>query len=188
VTTPPANWKEFASSAWKDKTSTGHPGFSGYVGQWVTAMLRTYGDTWLNDFKNTNPKINRSVNDTVTDIKSGERQVGAGPDNFSLASKSNGVPIDIRFPDDGAVIVPGPIGILANAKHPNAARLFTNFMYSKEYSTALVSTFNYPLRDDVAPPAGVPALSKIKILSNTVDQLTKELPDAIRKWRSVMGV
>ena len=188
VTTPPANWKEFASSAWKDKTTTGHPGFSGYVGQWVTAMLRTYGDGWLNDFKNTNPKINRSVNDTVTDIKSGERQVGAGPDNFSLASKSKGVPIDIKFPDDGAVIVPGPVGILANAKHPNAARLFTNFMYSKEYSAALVSTFNYPLREDVAPPAGVPTLSKIKILSNTVDQLTKELPDAIRKWRSVMGV
>ena len=61
-------------------------------------------------------------------------------------------------------------------------------MFSKEYSTALVSTFNYPLREDVAPPAGVPTLSKIKILSNTVDQLTNQLPDAIRKWRSVMGV
>jgi iron(III) transport system substrate-binding protein len=188
VSSPPTNWKDFATSAWKDKTTTGHPGYSGYVGQWVTAMLRTYGDGWLNDFKNTNPKINRSVNDTVTDIKSGERQVGAGPDNYSLSSKSAGVPIDIRFPDDGAVIVPGPIGILANAKHPNAARLFTNFMYSKEYSQALVSTFNYPLREDVAPPAGVPKLAQIKILSNTVDQLTKDLPDAIKKWRAVMGV
>jgi iron(III) transport system substrate-binding protein len=157
VSTPPASWKEFASTAWKDKTTT-------------------------------NPKINRSVNDTVTDIKSGERQVGAGPDNFSLASKANGVPIDIKFPDDGAVIVPGPVGILKGSKHPNASQLFTNFMYSKEYSQALVSTFNYPLREDVAPPTGVPALTKIKILSNTVDQLTNQLPDAIRKWRSVMGV
>jgi hypothetical protein len=61
-------------------------------------------------------------------------------------------------------------------------------MYSKEYSTALVSTFNYPLREDVSPPPGVPALAKIKILSNTLDQLTKDLPDAIRKWRAVMGV
>jgi iron(III) transport system substrate-binding protein len=86
------------------------------------------------------------------------------------------------------VIVPGPVGILAAAKHPNAARLFTNFMYSKEYSTALVATFNYPLREDVAPPAGVPKLAKVKILSNTVDQLTKELPVAITKWRAVMGV
>ncbi len=188
ISTPPASWKDFATSAWKDKTTTGHPGYSGYVGQWVTAMLRTYGDTWLNDLKNTNPKVNRSVNDTVTDIKSGERQLGAGPDNYSLASKANGVPIDIKFPEDGAVIVPGPVGILQASRHPNAARLFTNFMYSKEYSTALVSTFNYPLRSDVAPPPGVPKLDKIKVLKNTVDQLTKELPAAISKWRAVMGV
>ena len=188
VTTPPKSWMEFATSSWKDKTTTGHPGFSGYVGQWVTAMLRLYGDTWLNSFKNTNPKVNKSVNDTVTDIKSGERQVGAGPDNYSLASKAAGVPIDIHFPDDGAVIVPGPIGILQGSKHPNASRLFTNFMYSKEYSQALVTTSNYPLRDDVAPPTGVPKLDKIKILANTVDQLTKELPVAVTKWRTVLGV
>jgi hypothetical protein len=61
-------------------------------------------------------------------------------------------------------------------------------MYSKEYSQALVSTSNYPLREDIAPPSGVPTLAKIKVLSNTVDQLTKELPDAIRKFRAVMGV
>ena len=188
VSSPPTNWKDFASSAWKGKTTTGHPGFSGYVGQWVTAMLRTYGDGWLTDFKNTNPQINKSVNDTVTDITKGERVVGAGPDNFSLASKDKGVPIDVKFPDDGAVIVPGPVGILANSTHPNAARLFTNFMYSKEYSQALVTTSNYPLRDDVAPPTGVPKLDKIKILANTVDQLTKELPVAVTKWRTVLGV
>ncbi len=188
VTTPPGTWTEFATTAWKGKTTTGHPGFSGYVGQWVTAMIRTYGDKWLNDLKNTDPKINRSVNDTVTDIKSGERQVGAGPDNFSLASKAQGVPIDIHFPDDGAVLVPGPVAILEGAKHPNAARLFTNFMYSKEYSQALVKTSNYPLREDVDPPAGVNKLDKIKVVRNTVDQLTRDLPDAITKWRSVMGV
>jgi iron(III) transport system substrate-binding protein len=188
VATPPKTWTEFAASPWKGKTTTGHPGFSGYVGQWVTAMLRTYGDKWLNDLKNTDPKINRSVNDTVTDIKSGERQVGAGPDNFSLASKAQSVPIDIHFPDDGAVLVPGPVGILQGAKHPNAARLFTNFMYSKEYSQALVRTSNYPLREDVDPPTGVPKLDKIKVIHNTVDQLTRDLPDAIAKWRSVMGV
>jgi iron(III) transport system substrate-binding protein len=188
ISAPPKSWTEFANSSWKGKTTTGHPGFSGYVGQWVTAMLRTYGDSWLNDFKNTSPKINRSVNDTVTDIKSGERQLGAGPDNYSLASKANGVPIDIQFPTDGAVIVPGPVGILQGSKRPNAARLFTNFMFSKEYSQALVKTFNYPLRADVAPPTGVPKLDQIKVIRNTVDQLTKELPAAKEKWRVAMGV
>jgi hypothetical protein len=59
-------------------------------------------------------------------------------------------------------------------------------MYSKEYSQALVKTFNYPLREDIAPAPGVPKLAQIKVLGNTVDQLVKELPDAIKKWRAVM--
>jgi iron(III) transport system substrate-binding protein len=188
VTTPPKSWKDLLDSQWSGKITTGHPGFSGYVGQWVTAMIRTYGDQYLKDLAKNKPKINRSVNDTVTDILAGERQVGSGPDNFSLAKKASGSPIDIAFPTDGPVIVPGPVGILKDSKRPNAARLFTNFMYSKEYSQALVSTSNYPLRADVAPAVGVPTIDKVKFIRNTVDQLTKDLPDAIAKWRDIMGV
>ncbi|MEP7105595.1 MAG: extracellular solute-binding protein [Chloroflexota bacterium] len=188
VTTPPKQWKDLLDAQWSGKITVGHPGFSGYVGQWVTAMIRTYGDQYLKDLAKNKPKINRSVNDTVTDIVAGERQVGSGPDNFSLAKKVSGSPIDIVFPTDGAVIVPGPVGILKDSKRPNAARLFTNFMYSKEYSAALVATSNYPLRADVAPAAGVPTIDKVKFIRNTVDQLTKDLPDAIAKWRDIMGV
>ncbi len=188
VTTPPKQWKDLLDSQWSGKITTGHPGFSGYVGQWVTAMIRTYGDQYLKDLAKNKPKINRSVNDTVTDILAGERTVGSGPDNFSLAKKASGSPIDIAFPTDGAVIVPGPVGILKDSKRPNAARLFTNFMYSKEYSLALVATSNYPLRADIAPAPGVPTIDKVKFIRNTVDQLTKDLPDAIAKWRDIMGV
>jgi iron(III) transport system substrate-binding protein len=188
VTTPPKKWQDLLDPQWNGKITTGHPGFSGYVGQWVTAMLRTYGDQFVKDLAKNKPKINRSVNDTVTDIVSGERVVGAGPDNFSLARKASGSPIDIVFPSDGAVIVPGPIGILKDSKRPNAGRLFVNFMYSKEYSDALVTTSNYPLRADVKPSPGVPALEQVKVIRNTVDQLTRDLPTAIQKWREIMGV
>lgn len=188
VTTPPKQWKDLLDAQWSGKITTGHPGFSGYVGQWVTAMIRTYGDQYLKDLAKNKPKVNRSVNDTVTDILAGERTVGSGPDNFSLAKKASGSPIDIAFPTDGAVIVPGPVAILKDSKRPNASRLFTNFMYSKEYSQALVATSNYPLRADVAPAPGVPTIDKVKFIRNTVEQLTKDLPDAIAKWRDIMGV
>ena len=55
-------------------------------------------------------------------------------------------------------------------------------------TSALVSTSNYPLRSDVKPAPGVPALEQVKVIRNTVDQLTKDLPDAIAKWRETMGV
>jgi iron(III) transport system substrate-binding protein len=188
VTTPPKAWTELKDAAWKGKLTTGHPGFSGYVGNWVVAMIDKYGDQYLKDLAKNSPKINKSVNDTVTDILAGERQVGAGPDNFSLNKKSAGNPIDIQFPTDDAILIAGPIGIMKNAPHPNAARLFTNFMYSKEYSQALVSTFNYPLRPEVAPAPGVPTIDKVKWYRNKVDRLTTGVPEAISKWRDIMGV
>ncbi len=187
VTSPPKSWKDFAQDPqWKGKLTTGHPGFSGYVGQWVTAMLRLNGDQFLKDLKKQDPKVGRSVNDTVTDIVNGERTVGAGPDNFSLAKKASGVAIDIVFPSEGAVIIPGPVGVLAKSQHPNAAQLFTNFMYSKEYSEALVSTSNYPLRADVKVPAGLPSLDKVKAIHNTLDQLAG-INESIAKWREIIG-
>src|SRR5215813_2082507 len=159
VPTPPKSWKDLLDPQWKGKITTGHPGFSGYVGNWVIAMIDKYGDSYLKDLEKNSPKINRSVNDTVTDIVQGERQVGAGPD-----------------------------GIMKGSQRPNAAQLFVNFMYSKEYSEALVSTSNYPLRADIKPVAGTPTLDKIKWHRNKVDRLITGVPEAIQKWREIMGV
>lgn len=187
VQTPPASWKEMLDSQWQGKITTGHPGFSGYVGNWVVAMIDKYGDNYLKDLAKLNPKINRSVNDTVTDIVAGERVVGAGPDNFSLAKKAQGNPIDVKFPSDEAILISAPVGILEKAQHPNAARLFKNFMYSKEYSEALVQTSNFPLRSDVPSANGV-SLDKLKWHRNSVERLTTGIPEAVDKWRAIMGV
>ena len=188
VTEPPKSWKDILDPKWKGQFTTGHPGFSGYVGNWVLAMVDKYGDQFLKDLAKNSPKINRSVNDTVTDIVNGERTIGAGPDNFSLAKKEQGNPIDIRFPTDDAILIAAPIGIISKGPHQNAARLFANFMYSKEYSEALVSTSNYPLRSDVAPAKGVPTLDKIKWYRNKVDRLSTGIPEVVQKWRDIMGV
>ena len=187
VTNPPRSWKDLLDPQWSGKLTVGHPGFSGYVGNWVVAMIDKYGDQYLRDLTKNKPKIGRSVNDTVTDIVSGERQVGAGPDNFSLAKKSQGNPIDIVFPSDDAILIAAPVGIMKNAPHANAARLFTNFMFSKEYSTALAATNNYPLRSDV-PANGEPTLDKIKFYRNKIDRLTTGVPEAVAKWREITGV
>lgn len=187
VSTPPKSWMDLLDPQWSGKITTGHPGFSGYVGNWVVAMIDKYGDQYLKNLAKNKPKINRSVNDTVTDIIGHERQVGAGPDNYSLAQKAKGNQIDVVFPSDDAIMIAAPVGILTNAPHPNAARLFTNFMYSKEYSAALASTNNYPLRSDVAPN-GAPPLDKIRFYRNKIERLTTGVPEAVDKWRSIMGV
>jgi iron(III) transport system substrate-binding protein len=187
VATPPKKWSDLLDPQWKDKLTVGHPGFSGFVGNWVVAMNDRYGWEYFTKLAANNPKIGRSINDTVTDIVGKERQVGAGPDNFSLEKKAAGNPIDVQFPDDDAILIASPVAILKDAPHPNAARLFESFFYSKEYSLAMAKTFNYPLRSDVPAPSGRP-LDQVKWYRNKVDRLATGIPEVIDKWRETFGV
>jgi iron(III) transport system substrate-binding protein len=183
----PQKWTDFLQPEWKEKITLGHPGFSGYVGNWVVAMTDKYGWDYFTKLAKNKPKIARSIFDTVTDIVSGERQVGAGPDNQSLESKAKGNPIEIQFPADDSILIASPVAIMKDAPHPNAAKLFENFFYTREYSLTMAKTFNYPLRSDVEAPSGVP-LEKLKWYRNKAERLEKGIPEVIAKWRETFGV
>ncbi len=187
LTTLPEKWTDLLDPKWRGQITLGHPGFSGYVGNWVVAMWDKNGWEYFTKLAKNNPKIGRSINDTVTDIVSGERLVGAGPENYSLDNKARGNPINIQFPSDDAILIVSPVGIMKDAPHPNAARLFESFFYTKEYSQAMAKTFNYTLRDDVPPPSGVP-IDRVKWYRNKAERLEKGVPEAIAKWRETFGV
>jgi iron(III) transport system substrate-binding protein len=186
VKDPPKKWTDLLDSRWKDQVTLGHPGFSGFVGNWVVAMVQKYQWNYFQKLAKNNPKIGRSINDTVADEVSGEREVGAGPDNLSLEEKSKGNPIDIMFPEDDAVLIVSPVAIMKDAPHPNAAKLLENFLYSTEYSQAMVKTFNFPLNSAVKPANGK-GLNDIKYTRVSPDAQQKGIPEAIQKWREIFN-
>jgi len=187
VTVPPQKWTDLLDRRWRGQITVGHPGFSGFVGNWVVAMWDRYGWDYFTKLAKNNPKIGRSINDTVTDIVSGERLVGAGPDNYSLENKARGNPINVQLPADDAILIVSPVAILKDAPHPNAARLFESFYFTKEYSQTMAKVYNYPLRADVPPPSGIP-IDKVKWYRNKAARLETGVPEAIAKWRETFGV
>jgi iron(III) transport system substrate-binding protein len=187
VATPPKKWGDLLEPQWKDRLTIGHPGFSGFVGNWVVALNDKYGWDYFTKLAANNPKIGRSINDTVTDIVGGERQVGAGPDNYSLEKKAAGNAIEVQFPEDDSILIVSPVGILKDAPHPNAARLFESFFYSKAYSEVMAKVSNYPLRADVPPPSGKP-IDAVKWYRNKVTRLESGIPEVVAKWRETFGV
>ena len=184
---PAKRWPQLGDGRFKGQITLGHPAFSGYVGNWVVAMNDIYGWEYFKNIAKNNPKINRSIYDTVTDIVGGERTIGAGPDSLSLEKKAGGNSIDIVYPDDDSVLITAPVGILKEAPHPNAARLFENFFYSKEYSQALVKSSCFPLRSDVPSVNGV-KLDKIRWTRVKVERLATGIPEVVAKWRETFGV
>ena len=64
----------------------------------------------------------------------------------------------IRQPVRAVVEEIHPFGVSANAPHPNAARLFVDFILSKEGQQMIASFFRVPTRTDVS--AIVPRMKK----------------------------
>jgi iron(III) transport system substrate-binding protein len=186
VSAPPKSWQALLDEPWGGKITTGSPAFSGDVASWVVAIRKKYGDAYLRALAKQKPKVGQSNVDTVTDILSGERQVGSGaPFSYSLAQKLAGNPIDVTVPEDDAILNLGLTAIPAKAPHPNAAKLFTDFLYAPETSQILSKNFWPTLRTDV-PWAEGRTLQSIKWYRNPGENLAAETAEGIAKWKEIV--
>ena len=183
----PKSWKDLLDPKWKGKVSTGHPGFSGYVGTWVLSMKLMYGWDYFEKLEKNKPQIGRSINDTVTSLNAGERQVAAGADGSTLYSTSRGNPLAIVYPSDGAILIIAPSAILKGTKHPNAAKLFMEYLYSVEASQIDVKHFTVPMRPEVPVAKGEKPVAEVKQFHPTNEQIDKGIPEAIEQWRDTFG-
>lgn len=74
----------------------------------------------------------------------------------SLTQKKAGLPLEFVFPEEGANVVPNIATIVKNAKHPQAAKAFIDFLLSDEVQTMYATKLYYnpatavKLPDDVA--------------------------------------
>src|ERR1700694_592117 len=115
----PRRWADLLDPKYKGQLTVGHPGFSGYVGNWVIAMNDKYGwDSYFKKLAQNKPKNGRSVFDCTTDIVSGERVVGPGADSLALERKANGTSIAIAFPEDDTILVTAPVTVMEEGAHP----------------------------------------------------------------------
>ena len=185
----PKNWTDLLDPKWKDNIALGHPGFSGYVGTWALTLRNQYGWDFFEKLAKNNPRVGRSINDTVTMLNAGESAVaGSGPVGTLLDSLKKGNPLAMVYPTDGTVLIIAPSSIMKGSKHPNAARLYMEFLMSEGASRIWVEHFNESIRPEVSAVEGAKSAKDLKIIRPTVAEITKGVPEVIKAWRETFGV
>src|SRR5262249_59465854 len=97
-----------------------------------------------------------------------------GGDYTFYQVKKKGNPIEIVFPADGVPLVVSPSAIASFAPHPNAAKLFTDFIFSRDIQQVLADSEGlYTGHPDVKYPADRPKLSELRLLQVDADELEK---------------
>jgi iron(III) transport system substrate-binding protein len=183
----PRRWTDLLDPKFRGRVGTGHPAFSGYFGQWVLAMRKMYGWDYFEKLSRNKPRIGRSGNDPITLINAGECLVGTGPASTALQNIAKGNPIGFVYPEDGTLLCVGPSAVLANAPHPNAGRLFLEWLLGSDYAQACAEWFLEPVRADAPPIKGGKRISEIRTINMTGAEIARDLPDTIEQWRDTFG-
>ncbi|MBI3434541.1 MAG: extracellular solute-binding protein, partial [Proteobacteria bacterium] len=183
----PKTWTDMLDPKWTDKLALGHPGFSGFAGTWAAAVHKLYGRSYLERLERLRPQVSRSLLDATTLLNSGERLVAATPIAPVVERADKGAPLAIHYPSDGAILVSTPSAVLKNAQHPNAARLFMEFLLGVEFNRILVKARYESMRADVPPLPGVKSVSDIKVIRPTVDDIVVGIPEVAELWRNIFG-
>ena len=181
----PKTWKELADAKWKGKVAIGHPGFSSLSAIFVARMTSLYGWSYFEALARNDTQITRNINDTTTLVTAGERALGCTPAPTARPGIAKGNPIDLIYPEDGAILAASPSGIIRNCAHPAGARLFMEFLLGPECAKAIVADFGDSIRPDVASPGGR-KLSDIKTTAPSLEE-SRKMADLVEPFRNLFG-
>ena len=185
----PKTWKDLLDPKWKGKLVTAHPGYSGSIASYVLALVNLYGWDYFKQLAQNKPHITQSIHDPAQVVASGERMVGAnGAEYFLYQQKKKGNPIGIVYPPDGMPLVVTPSAITSFAPHPTAARLFTDFIFTKDVLQYLADTEGlYVPHAGVSYPQDKPKLSDLKLLMVESDELERRTEEIKKRFVEFFG-
>jgi iron(III) transport system substrate-binding protein len=185
----PQTWKDLLNPKWSGKMVTAHPGYSGIIMTHVLALVNVYGWDYFRDLAKNKLHIVQSANDPAGVVASGERPVGVnGAEYFYYKTLKQGNPIKIIYPKEGVPLVVSPVAIAKDAPHPNAAKLFTEFIFSKESQQLLADKEGlYTGHPEVTYPADKPKLKDLKLLPADADELEKRNAEIKKRFTEFFG-
>ena len=185
----PRTWKDLLNPKWKGKMVSGHPGYSGIIMTHVLALVNLYGWDYFRDLAKNSLHVVQSANDPAGVVASGERPVGVnGAEYFYYKTQKQGNPIKIIYPSEGIPLVVSPVAVAKDAPHPNAAKLFVDYIFSKESQQLLADKEGlYTGHPQVTYPADKPKLKDLKLLSVEADELEKRNAEIKKRFIEYFG-
>ncbi|MBV9785319.1 MAG: extracellular solute-binding protein [Acidisphaera sp.] len=161
----PKSWHDLLDPKWADGVSV-KVSNSGLQHETWYELKRLYGDEYWTKFAEQKPRAFDSyVQQYDRAVNGQDKIIATAQYSGYLQFKAKGAPINFVYPADGLPAGPETWGVVANAPHPQAARLFMDWLLSVAGQTSYgTSLFLNSARDDVPPPPGGVKVDKLKLL------------------------
>jgi iron(III) transport system substrate-binding protein len=182
----PKNWQDLLNPRWKDKLGMDDEEYFWYAG-----MLKYWGEAKGKKYMEALAKQGiqwRNGHNLLVEL------MGAGEYPVSVVIyperaeqlKAKGQTVEWVKTTDPILVNMDMMGVAAKAPHPNAARLFFNYVLSKEGQMILHSRFRLSARTDIPPLT--PDMEPKKLPLVPLDPAIPTNPKVVQEFRAVFGL
>lgn len=159
---PPTSFAELASERWKGRAALGDPLTSGTAFTWSVFVQSKYGDGFFEQLRERGAVVAGGNAAVLQKVESGEADAGVLLLENALAAQARGSPIEFVWPEDGAVMIPGPVAIFKTTPNPVAAKALVDVLLSPEGQRIIVEKGDMHAVDPrLAGPRGQPGLETL---------------------------
>jgi iron(III) transport system substrate-binding protein len=185
----PKSHADLLDAKWQGKLVKAHPGYSGTIMTDTQALSTALGWGYFQKLGQQHVMQVQSSTEPPKKLAQGERPVMADGNEYNVfLLRESGVPIEPVYATDGSSLIIGNAGLLKNAPHPNAGRLFYHFMFTREaqQSNSDVGGLR-SFHPEVKEKAGRLPLSQIKLLNSDPAALEGQIDTIKKKYEEYFG-
>jgi iron(III) transport system substrate-binding protein len=181
---PPTSLADLTKPEWAGKIGIDSTAYNWYQGLTETDPK---AQEFLKKLVANKPFLTQGHTNTVTQLEAGEFDVTPTAYGYMAdLEHRNGRPVDFLNPNPLFVGL-GPVGLVANAPHPNAARVFLDWLLSRDGQQTIIDVSGRPsARTDVQNNAAVFSARMPMHILSTPDQA--KYKDLVSQYKSLLGI
>ncbi|TDZ29378.1 hypothetical protein C8035_v011272 [Colletotrichum spinosum] len=151
---PPREWPDFLRPEYKDKIVLTHPSDDDAIAYIFYLVMQQYGPEWFDGLLANNPRWVRGTGSPLAVLRQpNSAQSVTFTASIGLRASGN---LNASFPAEGLFVSwPRSVAIFKDAPHPEASKLFANFLLDDAFQNNLTQ---WSARKDIAAPDGYPGI------------------------------